>query len=79
MKNECVLDIITDHYGIVFFVQLKWLYGTHAHDVMAAILVFQNNETSAMLVHETNPLGVQLFSYVNTLFGFIELLDVSCN
>ena len=79
MKNECVLEIITDHYSIVFFVQLKWLYGTNAHNVMAAILVFQNNETAVMLVHETNPLGVQLFSYVNTFFGFIELLDVSYN
>jgi len=34
---------------------------------MAAILVFQNNETVAMLVYQTNPVGVkvELFSYVN--------------
>jgi len=38
----------------------------YAHDVMAAILVFQNNETVAMLVYQTNPGGVQLFSFVNT-------------
>ena len=31
----------------------------------AAILVFQNNETAAMLVFLTNPVGVELFSYVN--------------
>ena len=31
-----------------------------------AILVSQNNETAAMLVSQTNPLGVELFSYANT-------------
>ena len=33
---------------------------------MAAILVLQNNETAAMLVYQTNPVGVQPFSYANT-------------
>jgi len=33
-------------------------------------LVFQNNETAAMLVYQTNPLGVELFSYANTSFCF---------
>ena len=32
-----------------------------AHDVMAAILVFQNSDTAAMLVYQTNPVEVQLF------------------
>ena len=41
---------------------------TYAHDVTAAILVFQNNETAAMLVNQTNPVGVELFSFVNTFF-----------
>jgi len=35
---------------------------------MAAILVFQSNETAAMLVYQTSPVGVELFSYVNTFF-----------
>ena len=35
---------------------------------MAAILVFQNSETAAMLVSQTNPLGVELFSYANAFF-----------
>ena len=35
---------------------------------MADILVFQNNETAATLVNQTNPGGVQLLSYVNTFF-----------
>ena len=39
-----------------------------SHDVTAAILVFQNNKTAAMLVFQTNPVGVHLFSYVNTFF-----------
>jgi len=29
---------------------------------------FQNKETAAMLVYQTNPLKVELFSYVNTSF-----------
>ena len=35
----------------------------------ATILVFQNNETAAMLVFQTNPVVVGLFSYVNN-FSF---------
>ena len=35
---------------------------------MAAILVFQNNETATMLVYQQNPLGVELFSHVNAFF-----------
>ena len=37
--------------------------GAHARDVAAAILVFQNKETVAMLVYQTNPVGVQLFLF----------------
>ena len=44
------------------------LYRVFSHDVMEAILVFQNNETAAMLVCQTHPLGVELFSYANALF-----------
>ena len=33
-----------------------------------AILVSQNNETAAMLVSQTIPLGVELLSYANTFF-----------
>ena len=35
---------------------------------MAAILVSQNNEMVAMLVSQTNPVGVELFSYANAFF-----------
>ena len=34
----------------------------------AAILVSQNNETAAMLVYQTNPEGVELFSSSNAFF-----------
>ena len=37
-------------------------------DITAVILVFQNNETVAMLVLQTNPVGIELFSYVKTFF-----------
>ena len=39
-----------------------------SHDVMAAIFVSQNNETAAMFVSQTSPVGVELFSYVNAFF-----------
>ena len=44
-----------------------------SHDVTAAILVSQNNETTAMLVFQTNPVGVEFFSYVNAFFISINL------
>ena len=37
-------------------------YRVFSHDVKAAILVSKNNKTAAMLVSQTNPLGVELFS-----------------
>ena len=39
-----------------------------SHDFMAAIWVSQDNETVAMLVSQTSPVGVELFSYSNALF-----------
>ena len=39
-----------------------------SHDVTAATLVNQNNEKAAMLVYKTNPVGVELFSYIKYLF-----------
>ena len=36
-------------------------YRVFSHDVAAAILVSHNNETAAMLVSQTNPMGVELF------------------
>ena len=32
------------------------------------MLVFQNNETAAMLVYQENPFRIELFSYVNAFF-----------
>ena len=39
-----------------------------SHEVTAAILVFQNNGTTAILVYLDNPVGVEFFSYVKTFF-----------
>ena len=36
-----------------------------SHDITAAIFVSQNNETAPMLVSQTIPVGVELFSYAN--------------
>ena len=43
-------------------------YRVFSHDVAVAILVSHNNETAAMLVSQTNPLGVELFSYAKAFF-----------
>ena len=48
-------------------------YGVFSHDLTAAILVSQNNETAAMLVAQTSPLGVELFSYAKLSFVPINL------
>ena len=45
-------------------------YGVFSHDVTAAILVSQDNETAAMFVSQTSPVGVELFSYANAFFCF---------
>ena len=47
-------------------------YGSHNGDVS------QNSESADMLLYQTNPVGVQLFSYGNTFFcsnKFALLLD----
>ena len=38
------------------------------YDCEWTILIFQDNETIAMLVSLTNPVWVELFSYVNPFF-----------
>ena len=40
------------------------LYRAFSHNVTAALLVFQTSETAAILVFLTNPVKVELFSYV---------------
>ena len=44
-----------------------------SHDVTVAILVSQNNETAAMLVSRTSPVGVEFLSYANAFFVSINL------
>ena len=41
-------------------------------DDVTAVLVSQNHEMAAMLVSETNPVEVDLFSYANAFFCFNE-------
>ena len=43
-----------------------------SHDVTAAMLASQNNETAVMLVSHTTPVGVELFSYANTVTIIIK-------
>ena len=44
------------------------IYRAFSHDITAAIFVFQNNETVAILVYEDNPVGVEFFPYANAFF-----------
>ena len=46
------------------------LYRVFSHEATADISVFQTNEKAAMLVFQTNPVGVELFSFVNAFSCF---------
>ena len=46
-----------------------WMYRVFSLDVTTATFVSQNNETAAMLQSQTNPVGVELFSYANAFFS----------
>ena len=54
---------------IIIFCDMCTGYCVFSRDVMAAIFVSQNNETAAMFVSQTSPLGVELFSYVKAFFS----------
>ena len=58
---------VTSSFGVSCSMT-ECVYRAFSHDVAAATLVFQNNETTAMLVYKENSVGVELFSYVNALF-----------
>ena len=58
---------VAPFFFIVFFF-FSFKYRVFSHDVTSAILVSQKNETAAMLVFQTSPVGVELFSYVNNFF-----------
>ena len=44
-------------------------YGAFSREFTSTILVSQNNETAAMLVPQTNHVGVEPFSYAKTFFS----------
>ena len=77
------VQLIKAHFRILWFnlllcqktgslIPLQY-YRVFSHDVTAAILVSQNNETVAMLVSQTSPVGVELFSYANNFFSSTKL------
>jgi len=47
---------------------VNFVYRVFSHNVTAAKLVSKNNETVAILVSQTNPVGVERFSYENASF-----------
>ena len=52
------------------YLSAKWLIYTVISHNRRITTVFQNNKTATMLVFQTNPLGVESFTYVksNTFF-----------
>ena len=52
------------------YLPVPWSYRVFSHDVKAAILVSQNNETAAMLVSQTSPVEVEFLSHANAFFCF---------
>ena len=67
-QGTCVLLEIPSMYNLVQYFRSLYTYNVFSHDVTAAILVSQNNETAAMLVPQTGPVGVELFSSANAFF-----------
>ena len=55
---------------------LGQMYCVFSHGVMTAIFVSQNNETAAMFVSQTSPVGVELFSYVNVSFNLFQYICI---
>lgn len=52
-------------------------YKAFSHDVTSAMLVSKNNKTAAMLLFQTGPVEIELFSYLKTFFcsnNFAQLL-----
>ena len=47
------------------------LYRVFSHDVTEVILVSLNKGIVAMLVSQTNPPGIELYSYANVFFCFL--------
>ena len=46
------------------------VYRVFSHEVTAAILASQNNEMVAILVSQTNPIGLKLYSYLKISYCF---------
>ena len=67
-KINAVFKQLTEKWQKISLSKYILLDIVFLHVVTAAILVSQKNETAAMLVFETIPLGVELFSYANAFF-----------
>ena len=59
---------MSEYPATCYWTPCRTNYRVFSHDVTAAIFVSQNNETAAMLVSLTNPVGVELFSNANAFF-----------
>ena len=80
MKNHNINHPITS--GIC---RLTTVNGAYARDIMAAMLVYQNNETAAMLVYQTmkqlscsKPVLWELIAFLMETLSFASLNLHSC-
>ena len=64
---------LTQFWSRQSFIELFFKYRVFSHDVTAAILVSQNNETAAMLVSQTSLVGVNSFLMQTFSFVLINL------
>ena len=66
-------------FDLTFQDTLKFAeYRAYAQDIMAAILVFENNDMAAMLVSQTNPAGVKLFFICKHFLLFQYICMAAC-
>ena len=62
-QNEANCEVLD--VKLIFHSRANFVF---SHSVMAALFVSQSNERAAMFVSQTSPVGVELFSYVDTFF-----------
>ena len=47
-----------------------------SHDIMAAMLMFQNKEMAAVMVYQTNPQGIEL--HFLEILSFVSVIQYGC-
>ena len=68
-RSNLLVRVMSVHFvELLRHLRASLFYIAISRDVTAAILVFQDKETAAILVYQTSPLGVKLYFYGKILF-----------